>query len=199
MERALLTRHAESKASVEGLTNGDPRRVVELTALGREQARTLGDRLADEAIDLCVVTEFRRTQETADIALEGRHVPRLVLAGLNDIRFGEYEGGPLADYRVWARAHGPEDAVPGGGESRAETVARYAEAFHELLERTERSILVVAHSLPIRYALDAAEDGAPQPATEQVPYAQPLPLSADELRRAARLLQQWAAAPSWFS
>ena len=197
MERALLTRHAESQASVDGRTNGDPRREVELTAAGREQARLLGERLAAEEIDLCVVTEFTRTQETASIALQGRQVPTVVLPGLNDIRFGEYEGRLLADYRVWARSHGPEDVVPGGGESRAETVLRYAEEFHALLERTERSILVVAHSLPIRYALDAAEGRAPRPATEQVPYAEPFPLEADDLRRAADLLRQWAAAPSW--
>jgi broad specificity phosphatase PhoE len=199
VERALLTRHAESEASVDGLTNGDPRREVALTAAGREQARALAERLADEEIDLCVVTEFRRTRETADIALEGRDVPGLVVPELNDIRFGEYEGGPLADYRAWARSHGPEDVAPGGGESRAQTVARYAEAFVKLVERPERSVLVVAHSLPIRYALDAAEGRAPRPATKQVPYAEPFPLDVDELRRAARLLEGWAAAPSWKS
>ena len=123
MERALLTRHAESQASVEGLTNGDPLRDVPLTEAGREQARALGLRLASEELDLCVVTEFRRTQETADIALEGRGVTRLVLPALNDIRFGDYEGRLLADYRVWARAHGPEDVVPGGDESRADASA----------------------------------------------------------------------------
>src|SRR6059058_5192293 len=108
MERALLTRHAESQASVDGLTNGDPRRHVALTEAGRDQARALRERLAHEELDLCVVTEFRRTQETADLGLEGRDVPRLVLPALDDIRFGEYEGRLLADYRLWARAHGPE-------------------------------------------------------------------------------------------
>lgn len=197
MERALLTRHAESQASVEGLTNGDPLRDVPLTEAGREQARALGLRLASEELDLCVVTEFRRTQETADIALEGRGVTRLVLPALNDIRFGDYEGRLLADYRVWARAHGPEDVVPGGDESRADAVRRYARAFRVLLKRPEPSILVVAHSLPIRYALDAAEGLPPRPAVAQVPYAEPFPLDADELSRAAALLKEWAAAPSW--
>ncbi len=201
MERALLTRHAESQASVEGLTNGDPLRDVPLTEAGREQARALGLRLASEELDLCVVTEFRRTQETADIALEGRGVTRLVLPALNDIRFGDYEGRLLADYRVWARAHGPEDVVPGGDESRADAVRRYARAFRVLLKRPEPSILVVAHSLPIRYALDAAEGSLPRPAVAQVPYAEPFPLDVEVLGRAAEHLEEWCCAswPSWRS
>jgi len=199
VERVLLSRHAESQASVGGLTNGDPRREIALTEAGREQARALGRRLASEELDLCVVTEFRRTQETADLALEGRDVPRLVLPALNDIRFGTYEGRPLADYRVWARAHGPEDVVPGGDESRADAVARYATAFRFLLERPEPSILVVAHSLPIRYALDAVDASPPRPAVAQIPYAEPFLLDAEELGRAAELLEEWSGAPSWRS
>ena len=107
MKRALLTRHAESLASVDGLTSGDPRRPVALTEAGRAQARALRERLADEGLELCVVTEFLRTQETADIALEGRDLQRLVLPALDDIRFGDYEGRLLADYRVWAGRTGP--------------------------------------------------------------------------------------------
>jgi broad specificity phosphatase PhoE len=197
VERVLLTRHAESRASVDGLTNGDPLREVPLTDVGREQARALGRRLASEKLDLCVVTEFRRTQETAELALAGRDVPRLVLPALNDIRFGAYEGRHLADYRVWARAHGPEDVVPGGDESRADAVRRYARAFRALLERPEPAVLVVAHSLPIRYALDAAEGSPPRPAVAQIPYAEPFPLDSEELGRAAELLEEWSGAPSW--
>jgi broad specificity phosphatase PhoE len=197
VERALLTRHAQSRASVDGLTNGDPRRHVPLTEAGQEQARALRERLAHEELELCVVTEFLRTQETAAIALEGRGVPRLVLPALDDIRFGAYEGRLLADYRVWARAHGPDDVVPGGDESRADAVHRYAGAFRTLLERREPSILVVAHSLPIRYALDAAEGRPPRPAVAQVPYAEPFALDAEEVSRAAALLEEWAASPSW--
>jgi 2,3-bisphosphoglycerate-dependent phosphoglycerate mutase len=198
MEQALLARHAESEFSVLGLTNGDPEIEVALTGRGREQARRLGEQLAAAEIDLCVVSEFQRAQETADLALAGREVPRLVLPELNDIRFGEYEGRLLADYRAWARAHGPEDEVP-GGESRAESVRRYVAAFRTILGRPERTILVVAHSLPIRYALNAAAGGLPKPAMQQVPYAEALPLTAAELTQAVERLETWALAPAWSS
>jgi broad specificity phosphatase PhoE len=198
VQRALLTRHAESEFSVRGLTNGDPELEVALTERGREQARHLGELLAETSIDLCVTSEFQRARETADLALEGRDVPRIVLQELNDIRFGEFEGRLLADYRAWARGHGPEDEVP-GGESRAESVRRYVAGFRAVLDRPEHTILVVAHSLPIRYVLNAAAGGLPRPAMEQVPYAEPLPVSSAELTQAVERLETWALAPAWSS
>jgi probable phosphoglycerate mutase len=193
---ALLTRHAESEFSVRGLTNGDPETEVALTENGREQARRLGESLAATEIDLCIVSEFQRAEETAALALEGRDVPRVVLPELNDIRFGEFEGRLLADYRAWARAHGPEDEVP-GGESRADSVRRYVSAFGEIAARPEPTILVVAHSLPIRYVLNAVAGGLPRPAMEQVPYAEAFPLPEAELTQAVERLEEWLLAPAW--
>jgi broad specificity phosphatase PhoE len=197
VERVVLARHGESELSVVGRTNGDPSFAVGLTAVGREQARHLGRELAEDPIDLCVTSEFLRAQETADLALERRSVPRLVLSELNDIRFGEFEGRLLADYRKWAHTHGPEDPVPGGGDSRAQTVARYVAAYAALLERPEESILVVAHGLPVRYVLDAVEGRNPAAALAHVPYAEPFRLSAAQLEGAVARLGAWVRLPKW--
>lgn len=196
MDRVVLARHGESERSVAGITNGDPAAHVVLTATGREEARRLGLQLADEPIDLCVTSEFARVQETAELALEGRDVPRLVLADLNDIRFGEFEGRPLVEYRAWAHSHGPKDVCP-GGESRAQTVARYVRAYRTILARPETSVLVVAHGLPVRYVLEAIEGRNPAAAVAQVPYAEPFRLTADELREAVDRLEAWSASPVW--
>ena len=196
MERVVLARHGESERSVEGLTNGDPRVACALTAVGRKEARRLGVELADDPIDLCVTSEFERAQETAELALAGRDVPRLVLAELNDIRFGEFEGRPLIEYRAWAHAHGPEEVVP-GGDSRAQTVARYVSAYRTILARQEETVLVVAHGLPVRYVLDAVEGRNPAAAIAQVPYAQPFRLGAGELAQAVDRLDAWARSPAW--
>ncbi len=197
MERVVLTRHGESELSVRGLTNGDPSYACGLTTEGRAQARRLGKLLAGTELDLCVTSEFERTQDTADRALAGREVRRLVLPGLNDIGFGEFERAPLRDYRAWARAHGPKDPAPGGGESRVETVRRYVQSYRTILERPEPSILVVAHGLTVRYALDAAAGRPPAPAVEQIPYAEPLPLEAAALAAAVELLDAWVRDPIW--
>jgi broad specificity phosphatase PhoE len=197
VKRVTLARHGESERSVEGLTNGDPAVPVGLTATGREEARRLGVELGDDSIDLCVTSEFERAQETADLALAGRDVPLLVLADFNDIRFGKFEGRPLTDYRAWAHAHGPEDICPGGGESRAQTVARYVHGYRTLLARPEETILLVAHGLPVRYVLDALERRNPAARVAQVPYAEPFRFSAEELTAAVDLLEAWVRSPAW--
>jgi broad specificity phosphatase PhoE len=197
VDRVVLARHGESERSVAGITNGDPTAHVVLTPTGGEEARHLGRELADEPLDLCVTSEFARAQETAELALEGRDVPTLVLAELNDIRFGEFEGRPLTEYRAWAHSHGPEDVCPGGGESRAQTVARYVRAYRTILARPEASVLVVAHGLPVRYVLEAIEGRNPAAAVAQVPYAEPFRLSAEELEAAVDRLESWILNPVW--
>jgi 2,3-bisphosphoglycerate-dependent phosphoglycerate mutase len=168
-----------------------------LTEAGRAQARRLGELVAAEPIELCVTSAFARAKETADIALEGRDVPRLVVPELNDIRFGDFEALSLDEYRTWAHSAGPTDVPPGEGESRAACVARYALGFRTLLARPERLVLVVVHGLPIRYVLNALEGRAPQPVLDQVPYTAPFRVSAEELDTAVGMLEAWAAAPAW--
>jgi broad specificity phosphatase PhoE len=197
MDEVILARHGESELSVAGTVNGDPAVACGLTKAGEEQARRLGERLADGSIDLCVTSEFERAIRTADIALAGRDVPRLVLPELNDVRFGRFEGGTLADYRAWAAENEPTTEAPGGGESRSATVARYVRAYRTILARPERTILVVAHGLPIRYVLNALQGHSPAPLVEQVAYAEPYVLGRVEFRRAADLLERWAARPAW--
>ena len=199
MDEVILARHGESELSVVGTVNGDPAVACALTPTGREQARRLGDLLADTELDVCVTSEFERVRETADLALAGRDLPRLVLAELNDIRFGRFEGGSLAGYRVWAAANDPTVEAPGGGESRAATIARYARAYRAILARPERTILVIAHGLPIRYVLNALDHGPPEPLVDQVPYAERFRLSRGELEAAVTLLENWGCRPVWLS
>ena len=113
--------------------------------------------MAHEPIQLGAATRLRRTQETLELALGGRDVERVVVPGLDEIAFGAYEGGPLAEYRTWAWASEPDVLCPGGGESRVAAAERIAEALRTLLERPEEAILAVSHALPIRYVLDAAD------------------------------------------
>jgi broad specificity phosphatase PhoE len=197
MDEVILARHGESELSLVGTVNGDPAVACALTATGREQARRLGELLADTELDLCITSEFERTRQTADLALAGRAVARLVLPELNDVRFGDFEGGSLANYRVWAAANDPTVDAPGGGESRAATVQRYVDAYRKILARPERTILVVTHGLPIRYLLNVLEGQTPTPLVAPIPYAEPFVLGHAGLHQAAESLEQWAARPVW--
>ena len=114
-----------------------------------EEALALRATIDGDEIDLGVATRLVRTQETLELALGPRRAERLVLPALDEIHFGAYEGGPLAEYRAWAWAHAPDAECPGGGESRAEAAVRIASALDALLARPEDVVLAVSHALPI--------------------------------------------------
>ena len=196
MDALLLARHGESVFSAAGVMNGDSSAPGPLTEAGREQARALGEALRREEIELCAVTPFERVRETAELVLAGRDVPRLVIPELSDPAYGSFEGGRLDAYLHWVWTHSPLDAPP-GGESRAEIAARYARGLRLLLDRPEGLILLVAHSLTVRYALNSAAGRAPQARAEPVELAVPFRLEADELGAAVELLEAWCAAPAF--
>ena len=170
----VLTRHGESELNVTRRVNGDPAVAVALTERGREQARALGEQTAHIGLDACVVTRFGRTQETAEVALDGRPVPVLEEPLLDDIDVGELEGQTVDDYREWKSVHTRADAFP-DGESLDDAARRYAAGFRTLLEQPYERILVVCHEIPVRYAVNAAGgsgdlDGPVHDIVNAVPY-----------------------------
>jgi hypothetical protein len=66
-----------------------------------------------------------------------------------------------------------------------------------VLERPERTVLVVGHSLPTSYVLEAQEGRDPTRIIPLIAYAQPNRLTAEELDRAVRRLEAWSGAPTW--
>ena len=195
MKTLILARHAESEFSRRGAVNGDPSVDTGLTAQGREQAAALGTLIRDDPIDLCAVTEFPRTHETADLALAGRDVPRLVLPDLNDIRFGSFEGGTFAEYVRWAHTHGPTEHSPGGGESRVDAARRFVAGYRTLLARPEEHLLAIGHGLPIRYLLGALVELDPVAKVDPVEHAEPFRVSGAQLERAVGRLEAWTRNP----
>ncbi len=197
MDSLILARHAESVFSELLLVNGEVGAPGPLTSQGEEEARRLGHELAGDSIDLCVTSEFERTRQTADIALAGRDVPRLVVGELNDPRYGRYEGGALEDYRSWADTAASSDEVPGGGESRRHIIERYVRGFRVVLERPERCALVVSHSLPIAYVLAARQGSLPSRRVPLAEHAYPYRFEPEELERAVDVLEDWCVSPTW--
>ena len=197
MRRAILVRHAESVFNARGLVNGDPAIPGALTAAGVEEAKALAVELAATPIDLCMTSEFERVIQTADEALRGRDVPRVVVPDLDDPRIGPFEGGTLDAYRDWARTASSADSPGGDGESRFEIIERYARAFREVLARPEETVLVVAHSLPIAYVLSVLDGAPPAARVPLVANATPHDLAARDLEVAVEALERWVAEPTF--
>lgn len=192
MERLILARHGESDYSARGLLNGDPARRCPLTPAGREQARRLGELLRAERIDLCVTSEFERTQETAEIALARRAIPRLIVPELNDHPAGEFEGKEIAEYVAWAHAAPSHAPIPGASESRVDALHRFARGYRVLLERPEPTIVAILHSLPISYLLTGPLQRLPL-----LGYAEPATVAATDVRASVERLEKWATSPTW--
>ena len=105
---------------------------------------------------------------------------------------GELEGETLETYRAWKREHTRDDAFP-RGESLDDAARRYARAFGALLDRVERTILVVCHEIPIRYALNAAAGSDELDAPEHaIPNATPYLFDDESLGRAAARIARLA-------
>jgi broad specificity phosphatase PhoE len=192
----LLVRHGFAGSNRDGVASceipGEG-----LTAEGIEQARALAEALELEEIDVAMTSRLGRTQETLTLALDGRDLPVVVAPELDEIRFGDFDGGLLDTYRAWAAAHPPGDPPPGGGESRAQAAERFARGLQLVLARPEQRVLVVAHALAIRYVIDAATGLVPAARMSPIEHAFPYRLGRDDVERAATLLETWSRAPQF--
>jgi probable phosphoglycerate mutase len=192
----LLVRHAHSVLNERRVVNGDPSVHVPLTPVGEEEARRLGEQLEHVPIDLCVYTRFDRTRRTAELALADRDVPFEVEPLLDDVDVGELEGQSIDDYRAWKRTRTRKDRFP-GGESLDEAALRYAQGFRRLLEHQQPVVLVVAHEIPIRYALNgAAGSGELDGPTHELANATPYLFSAEALARGVERIEAIARRPA---
>lgn len=162
--RLVLLRHGETPMSVERRFAGTGD--IELTEVGREQARRAARGLAGEGIEVVVASPLRRTMDTARIVAEELGLEVESEEGLRETDFGEWEGmtfGEVQERRPEDLARwlaDPEEAPP-GGESLAAAVRRAGEGRDKVAARhRSRKVLVVTHVTPIK-ALVAQALGAP--------------------------------------
>ncbi len=186
---AVLVRHGETSYNAEHRLNGDPAVDVSLSDTGRAQCRALAPLLAEVPWARGLVTRFRRTSQSAEILAPGRE--HEVLAALDDIDVGEFEGRARDEYRAWRRRWGV-DVAPQGGESRLAVAHRYGEGLAVLAASDATPLLVVTHDQPIRYLENAlrGEDAVTGPAPP-VPNAEPFAYGREELRRGSERLRAY--------
>lgn len=193
--RLTLLRHAESTYNAERRLNGDPGIGVRLTDMGRSQAIAARRALAPVRFDLAACTRFPRTRETLDIVVEGRGLEVLVVPELDDVDVGDFEGGPLAPYRAWRAAHGPDDAPP-GGESRVGALARFVAGYERLLALEAHHVVAVLHDVPIRFLVNALHGADPIGGPHQaIPNAQPMTVTPERMEDGLARMRRRLAEP----
>jgi broad specificity phosphatase PhoE len=133
--------HATSKDNEIGVVSGW--RDVELSKIGVQQAKNLGERFKNIKIDLICCSDLKRAVETVKIAF-GKKYPIIVDKRLREINYGDFNGKPKELIDSIKENH-IKEPFP-NGESYEQAVARIQNFFEELKEKyPDKIVLVVGH------------------------------------------------------
>ncbi|HEY3493433.1 MAG TPA: histidine phosphatase family protein [Polyangiaceae bacterium] len=133
---------------------------VDLSEIGKDQARSLGARLATEPLSAVYASPLRRVRDTAAFVADPHGLEPIVRDGLREIAHGRWEGLTRAD--VEARFHDeyaawdadPLTFAPQGGESGIAVLARALPVLREIVESCAGKVVaVVSHKATIRLLL----------------------------------------------
>ncbi|KAJ1724454.1 hypothetical protein LPJ53_001295 [Coemansia erecta] len=165
-----LIRHGETEVNRRNCVQGsriDP----PLNERGVAQAKCLGQRFKDIAVDQVVTSNARRAKETG-AAISSHHpsAPVTHTAALNELDFGDYEGTHVtAGYNdlvhKWDVEKMTDVKAPGeNGESPADCERRAMPCLRDIVAQAladgQRNVCVVVHSRLIQIVLASMLDGS---------------------------------------
>ena len=149
--RLFLVRHGETAWNFEKRLTGHSD--VPLSALGEQQARLLGARLADQALDAVYASDLQRAAGTAELILAGRGPEVTRDAAWREINYGAWDGLTAVEIQtrfpgeLEARAVNPDGWAPSGGETRRAMHTRITAAIQILrMRHPGGTVLLVTHS-----------------------------------------------------
>jgi probable phosphoglycerate mutase len=158
--RLFLVRHGATQLSAEDRFAGSIG--VDLSDQGREQARRLAARLADDDIRAIYASPLSRTIETAEIIAEPHKLEVTPADGLREASHGRWEGLTRKEvetkfpdeYTAWESD--PFTFAPEGGESGIVVLARALPVIREIvLKHPGQNVLVVSHKATLRLILSS--------------------------------------------
>lgn len=145
--RILVARHGEAEYETELVSNDGG----SLSALGRKQARALGESLRGERVARVWCSSLARAVQTAELAAGVLGTDVVVREGLREYAVGDLAGSHASGatyfekvFRQWAE--GDDTAQISGGELIADTVGRVQGTLRAIAdEHRGETVLVVSH------------------------------------------------------
>jgi broad specificity phosphatase PhoE len=153
--RLFALRHGETAWTRERRFSGS--RDLPLTPQGQRQAQALADVLVAERVAAVYASPLARTRRTAEIIAQPQRLPVIADPGLREMTFGDWEGLTRAEvearwpdlFALWRTS--PDRAVPAGGESLLEVVARVSKALQQIRDsHPEGTVVLVSHAIVLR-------------------------------------------------
>ena len=116
---------------------------VELSPLGIEQSKELGERFKNMKIDLICCSDLKRAVDTVRIAF-GDTIPIIIDKRLRELNYGDFDG-KSKDIVSSMKQNAIKNPFP-NGESYEQAMVRTHEFYNELKEKySDKTILVVGH------------------------------------------------------
>lgn len=119
---------------------------IPLSEEGRVQSRTLIEQFKKIPVDRVYTSQLQRAIETAEIAFGGLDIPIHRHEGLNERRYGEYEGRIVEEIEAEFGEGSLRQRTPLNGEGLEEFVARIQSTLGELVDMHRgESVAIVSH------------------------------------------------------
>jgi broad specificity phosphatase PhoE len=129
--KLLIVRHAESKANIKGILQGQ-KIDTSLSKLGKEQAKKVGERLKDEKIEAVYSSDLKRAKETAE-EIAKHHKLKVIL-----------------DKRLREKDHHNKE--------KWKEVVKRVKSFLKDVQKHKGNIIIVSHGSPNRIMLAIATE-----------------------------------------
>lgn len=150
MSKIFLVRHGQDMDNAAGILNG--RRDMELTELGREQAKKVAEKLRDNKVQIIYSSPLKRAYETARIIGTVLGVDEIITGEhLIEREFGILTGKPVSDIPKYTDKILPTDRVNyflevKGAENFSTLLERGRKVLQEITQRyPNKNILIVTH------------------------------------------------------
>lgn len=142
-----IVRHGQTEWNVSKRLQGH--KPITLNEKGREEAKTLAEKIKDLDFDRIISSDLLRAKETAEIINEKVNKEIVLDARLRSVDYGNLEGRFIPDItqEEWKIYNSTPEKF--GAESVESVYTRIKSLFDELVE-TDDSVLIVAHGGALR-------------------------------------------------